>query len=76
MDPKLTSDGKPWAPQKFKQLVKDRYAIAKHLNASYLEVGELSVVEKMYLVEIINREEQETQEQLKRLKENRENQKR
>ena len=56
MDPILTSDGKPYAPERLKQLVKERYYIAKNCNTSYTDTGKMSFLERKYLLEFIQEE--------------------
>ena len=53
MDPQLTKDGKPYGPHRYKQLVKERYLISKNMNTSYNELGQITPVEREYLLEFI-----------------------
>ena len=53
LDPELTSDGKPYGPARYQQIVEERYLISKHLHTSYLDVGEISPVERKYLLGFI-----------------------
>ena len=53
MDPKLTSDGKPYGPERFKNIVQERYFISKKCNTSYLDVGYITPMERKYLLEFI-----------------------
>ena len=64
----MTSDGKPWAPHRFKELVRERYFISKNCNTSYTEVGELSVAEKNYLIEFISDELERDRKAIEQLK--------
>lgn len=69
MDPISTSDGKPFAPIRFKEIVKERYLISKHCNTSYKDLDEVSPTEREYLLEFIYEEikkEQDAYEEAKR----------
>ena len=58
----MTSDGELYAPQRFKTLIKERYLIAKHCNTSYLDVGNITPIERKYLISFIEEEHKRTQE--------------
>jgi hypothetical protein len=53
MDPKLTEDGKPYGPVRFKNIVQERYFISKKCHTSYLDVGEITPLERGYILEFI-----------------------
>lgn len=53
MDPLLTDDGRPYAPVRFKEIVRERYEISKRLHTSYNEVGEITPTERGYLIDFI-----------------------
>ena len=52
-DPVLTSDGKPFSQERYRQLVKERYIISKHTNTSYLDSGQLCPIERTLLTKYI-----------------------
>lgn len=52
----MTSDGRPYAPLRFKQIVEERYQISKHINTSYSDTGNISPTERNYLLEFIKRD--------------------
>lgn len=56
MDPQLTSDGRLYAPIRYKQIVKERYYISKNIHTSYNDIGKLTPLERQYLIEFINEE--------------------
>ena len=56
LDPALTSDGRPYAPVKFEQIVEERYQISKHINTSYVDLGKVSPAERKYLLHFIKRD--------------------
>ena len=62
LDPQRTKDGKPFGPERFKQLVKERYLITKHTNTSYGDTGDISVKEKDMLIDFIMEDLRRTKE--------------
>lgn len=52
----MTKDGKPAAPIRFKDIVKERYLISRNMNTSYNDLGEITPTERYYLLEFINEE--------------------
>ena len=52
-DPLLTSDGKPYGKERFKNIVLERYLISKHTNTSYGDIGNISPIERAYLLDFI-----------------------
>lgn len=73
MDPQLTSDGKPYGPARYKELVKERYYISKCCNTSYNEVGDITPTERRYLLEMIVEELQKQKEAIDKAKAERTN---
>jgi archaellum component FlaC len=64
----LTSDGKPYAIERYKQIVKERYLISKKCNTSYADTAQISSLERTYLIDFIFEEiqrEKELREQAK-----------
>ena len=53
MDQQLTSDGQPYGPIRYKELVRECYLISKNLNTSYMDVLKLTPREKDYILEFI-----------------------
>lgn len=56
LDPKLKSDGTPYAPSRFKEIVKERYLISRHINTSYKDLDDVSPAERAYILEFIYEE--------------------
>lgn len=52
LDPALTSDGKPYGPARFKEIVEENYVLAKFANISYSDTLKMSVLERQYLLKI------------------------
>lgn len=47
------SDGTPYGPVRFKNIVRERYFISKKCNTSYLDVGQMTPLERGYVMEFI-----------------------
>ena len=56
LDPQLTSDGKPYGPIRYKEIVRERYWLTKNLNTSYNDLGEITPLERYYLLEFLAEE--------------------
>lgn len=54
LDPPTSSDGKPYGPKKFKEIVRECWYISDNTNTSYADVLDLSFQERVYLIECIN----------------------
>lgn len=52
-DPPLTSDGKNYAQERFREIVKERYLISKNCNTSYSDLADVTPLERNYLLELI-----------------------
>lgn len=53
LDPQLTDDGQPYGPTRYKEIVKERYLISKNINTSYNDSGELTPLERTYILQFI-----------------------
>ena len=62
LDPALTSDGKPYAPYRFKEITRERYLISKYCNTSYKDLDNVTPTERTYLLEFIYEELQKEQQ--------------
>ena len=70
MDPILTSDGEPYGPHRYKEIVRERYLITKYSNTSYKDLDNVTPVERGYLLEFIYEEMQKEQEAYEAAKRN------
>ena len=52
----MTSDGKPYAPARYEQIVEERYQISKHTHTSYEDLAHVTPLERKYLLEFIKRD--------------------
>ena len=73
LDPKKTSDGKPYGPTKFKSLVKELYLIAKNCNTPYTELLDITPTEKDQLISFIVEDAKRSEEQMAKIKEQNKN---
>jgi len=67
----LTSDGKPYGPSRYKDIVQERYLIAKSINTSYLDTGKITPLEKKYILGFIKEEIDRTKEAAEKRKKKR-----
>lgn len=69
LDPELTSDGKPYGPFRYKEIVKQCYLISTKCATSYTDLMNITPRERDYLFEFIMEEFQKTEELIKKSKE-------
>lgn len=60
LDPQLSSDGTPYGPKRYKEIVKECWYISDNLHTSYTDVLDLSFQERFYLIECINEKQAAT----------------
>jgi hypothetical protein len=53
LDPQTSRDGKPYGPKRFKEIVKECWYISDNLHTSYTDILDLSVQERVYILECI-----------------------
>lgn len=53
LDQQYDEEGKPLGPERYKEIVKERYYIAKHGNISYADTGKMTPTERDYIREFI-----------------------
>lgn len=68
LDPQTTEDGRPYAPLRYKEIVREAYILCKNVNISYSDVMKLSPLERSYLLEFLLDEAEQTQNKLNKLK--------
>jgi len=68
LDPLLTSDGAPYGPVRYKEIVKERYYVSKYCNTSYGDVGKITPTERQYLLEFITNELEQQKKMLEEQK--------
>lgn len=68
LDPQKTSDGKPYGPIKYKEIVKERWLIAKNSNIPYSDTENMTPTERYYILEFIAEEAKKTSEMIEKRK--------
>lgn len=56
LDPLLTSDAARYCQEHYKELVRGRYLISKYCNTSYNDAGNISPLERDYIIGFITDE--------------------
>jgi hypothetical protein len=54
LDPQTSSDGTPYGPKRFKEIIKECWYICDNTNTSYTDVLDVSIQERRCLIENIN----------------------
>ena len=67
MDPPSTDP--EYNLKKFKQLVSERYTISRYTSTSYKDVGEMTPIERRYLIDFLKEEFDTAKENNKKLEE-------
>ena len=62
LDPRTSEDGSPYGPKRYKEIVRECWYISDNTNTSYTDVLDLSYLERMYLIRLINEKQEATQE--------------
>lgn len=62
MDRRLTKDGKPYGPIRYKEIVTERYLISKNIHTSYIDVGKMTPLERQYILELLVDEQKRAKE--------------
>ena len=75
LDPQKTEDGKPYAPIRYKQIIKECYLISRNLNTSYTDVLKISPTERELLISFLMEEAKRNKENIERIKAERKNNK-
>lgn len=62
LDPQETDKGEPWGPHRYKEIVQERYYLAKHGKISYQDTGKMTPTErdliKQFILEDAQKERQ------------------
>jgi hypothetical protein len=62
LDPRTSEDGTPYAPKRFRELVRECWYISDNTHTSYVDVLDLSVAERNYLIKFIREKQEATRE--------------
>lgn len=68
MDPQWTSQGNLYAPQRYKELVRERYLISKYTHTSYNDTAYITPLERKYIFDLISDELKRQQEAYEKAK--------
>ena len=60
LDPQLSKDGSAYGPKRYKEIVKECWFISDNLHTSYTDVLDMSFLERAYLIECINKKNEDT----------------
>ena len=58
----MTSDGKPYGIERYKDIVQERYIISKYTNSSYADLAKITPLERRYLLGFVKEEIDKTKE--------------
>lgn len=50
----MTSDGKPYGPKRYREIVRECWYISDQLHTSYTDVLDLAVTDRIMLIRLIN----------------------
>lgn len=64
----MSEDGTPYAPKRYRDLVRECWYISDNLHTSYTDVLDLSVAERNYLIKFIREKQEATREALEAAK--------
>ena len=71
LDPKLTEEGKPYGPERYRRIVQECYLISKNMNTSYTDVLKMTPIEREYLINFLledyNEKKKATEQELQAL---------
>ena len=60
LDPQTSSDGTPYGPKRFKELVRECWYICDNTNTSYTDVLDISIQERKLLIDNIHAKHEAT----------------
>lgn len=58
LDPQLSKDGQPYGPKRYKEIVKECWYISMNLHTSYTDVLDLAFQDRVYLIDLINKQQE------------------
>ena len=68
LTPTLTSDGKPYGPQRYEEIVKECYLISRYIHTSYNDLLDVTPTERMLLLKNISNEIKKQNERIEEMK--------
>jgi hypothetical protein len=67
LDPQQSSDGTPYSIKRYTNLIKECWYISDQLHTSYTDVLDMSVMERVTLIDLINEKQKKTQEAVEKI---------
>ena len=71
LDPVYDTEGNPYGPTRYRELVKERFYITKHCNTSYEDVGNMTPTERIYILKTIAEDLRKSDELMESIKSSR-----
>ena len=62
------SNGEPYGPHRYKQIIKEAYIIAKSTNTPYTEILDITPTERNELLNLILEENRKSEEAIEKIK--------
>lgn len=72
-DPRWTSEKKPYAPERFRDIVEERYLISNYIHTSYLDTASISPTERTMLLQLIKDDLQRKYDKIEEIRSNQNN---
>lgn len=66
LDPQTTNNNQPYGPIRYKEIVKERWYIAKHSNIPYSDTENITPTERNYILEFISEDFQRNKEAMEK----------
>lgn len=60
LDPQQSDDGSPYGPKRYKEIIKECWYISDNTHTSYTDVLDLSYLERVSLIKLINEKHEAT----------------
>ena len=69
LDPQTTSDGQPYGPKRYRELVRECWYVSDNLHTSYTDVLDLAVMDRISLIRLINEKIENTNKAMEEARE-------
>lgn len=64
----MTNDGQPFAPVRYREIVKECYLISKNINTSYNDLMSITPTERTFMLEFLLEEAKQREEMIQKRK--------
>ena len=68
LTPELTNDGKPYGPVEMERLIHAKYYITRFTNTSYTDAGQITPMEREYILGYIKEEKEQEEKAIDKVK--------